>query len=74
MQDRFFWVTILLRVRAHSYSGINMDSFYKKITFQEISRYGLVNIGDAIMTMAEAEELQAHSNAVSIRLRSAKND
>jgi histidinol dehydrogenase len=53
---------------AHSYSGINMDSFYKKITFQEISRYGLVNIGDAIMTMARAEELQAHSNAVSIRL------
>ncbi len=55
---------------AHSYSGVNMDSFYKKITFQEISRYGLVNIGDSIMTMAEAEELQAHSNAVSIRLRS----
>jgi histidinol dehydrogenase len=45
-----------------------MDSFYKKITFQEISRYGLVNIGDAIMTMAGAEKLQAHSNAVSIRL------
>jgi histidinol dehydrogenase len=59
---------------AHSYSGINMDSFYKKITFQEISRYGLVNIGDAIMTMAEAEQLQAHSNAVSIRLRTTKND
>jgi len=55
---------------AHSYSGVNMDSFYKKITFQEISRYGLVNIGDTIMTMAEAEELQAHSNAVSIRLKS----
>jgi len=55
---------------AHSYSGVNMDSFYKKITFQEISKYGLVNIGDAIMTMAEAEELQAHSNAVSIRLSS----
>lgn len=53
---------------AHSYSGVNMDSFYKKITFQEISRYGLHNIGDAIMTMAGAEELQAHSNAVSIRL------
>jgi len=53
---------------AHAYSGVNMDSFYKKITFQEISRYGLHNIGDAIMTMAEAEELQAHSNAVSIRL------
>jgi histidinol dehydrogenase len=53
---------------AHSYSGISMESFCKKITFQEISRYGLVNIGEAIMTMAEAEELQAHSNAVSIRL------
>ncbi len=59
---------------AHSYSGVNMDSFYKKITFQEISRYGLVNIGDAIMTMAEAEDLQAHSNAVSIRLRSGDNE
>jgi histidinol dehydrogenase len=58
---------------AHSYSGVNMDSFFKKITFQEISRYGLVNIGDAIMTMAEAEDLQAHSNAVSIRLSYPEN-
>jgi histidinol dehydrogenase len=55
---------------AHSFSGINMDSFYKKITFQEISRYGLHNIGDTVMTLAEAEHLQAHSNAVSIRLNS----
>ena len=55
---------------AHAFSGVNMDSFYKKITFQEISRYGLHNIGDAVKTMAEAEELQAHSNAVSIRLKS----
>jgi len=53
---------------ANAYSGVNMDSFYKKITFQEISRYGLHNIGEAIMTMAEAENLQAHSHAVSIRL------
>ncbi len=59
---------------AHAYSGVNMDSFYKKITFQEISKYGLHNIGDAIMTMAEAENLQAHSNAVSIRLRSNNNE
>lgn len=58
---------------AHAYSGINMDSFYKKITFQEISKYGLHNIGDAIMTMAEAEQLQAHRNAVDIRLRSNEN-
>ena len=53
---------------AHAYSGVNMDSFSKKITYQEISRYGLHNIGDAIMIMAEAEQLQAHSSAVSIRL------
>ncbi len=55
---------------AHAYSGVNMDSFYKKITFQEISKYGLHNIGESIMAMAEAEQLQAHSDAVSIRLRS----
>jgi histidinol dehydrogenase len=53
---------------AHAFSGVNMDSFFKKITFQEISRYGLHNIADAVMTMAEAEQLQAHSNAVSVRL------
>jgi len=59
---------------AFSCSGVNMDSFYKKITFQEISKYGLHNIGETIMTMAEAEQLQAHSNAVSIRLRSNDNE
>ncbi len=59
---------------AHAYSGVNMDSFFKKITFQEISKYGLHNIGDSIMTMAEAEQLQAHSNAVSIRLRPKNNE
>jgi histidinol dehydrogenase len=53
---------------AHAYSGLNMDAFVKKITFQEISRYGLFNISSAVMTMAEAEELQAHKNAVSVRL------
>jgi len=55
---------------AHAFSGVNMDSFYKKITFQEISKYGLHNIGESVMKMAEAEQLQAHSNAVSIRLKS----
>ena len=53
---------------AHAFSGVNMDSFFKMITFQEISREGLSNIGESIMTLAGAEELQAHSNAVSIRL------
>ena len=59
---------------AHAYSGVNMDSFFKKITFQEISRYGLHNIGGAIMTMAEAEELEAHSRAVSIRLNYSEDE
>ncbi|MEX0981235.1 MAG: histidinol dehydrogenase [Bacteroidales bacterium] len=58
---------------AHAYSGLNMDAFVKKMTFQEISRYGLFNISSAVMTMAEAEELQAHKNAVSIRLESGES-
>jgi histidinol dehydrogenase len=59
---------------AVAFSGVNMDSFYKKITFQEISKYGLHNIGNAVMRMAEAEQLQAHSNAVSIRLNFSGNE
>jgi histidinol dehydrogenase len=55
---------------ARAFSGVNMDSFYKKITFQEISRKGLMNLGETVMTMAAAEQLQAHSHAVSIRLKS----
>jgi histidinol dehydrogenase len=54
---------------AHAYGGLNMDAFVKKITLQEISQYGLFNISTAVMAMAEAEELQAHRNAVSIRLK-----
>lgn len=54
---------------ARSYSGVNLDSFLKKITFQEISREGLKSIGPAIEAMAAAEELEAHKNAVSLRLR-----
>jgi len=53
---------------ARMYSGVNLDSFVKKITFQEISQAGIQNIGQAIITMAQAESLQAHSNAVSLRL------
>lgn len=55
---------------AHAYSGLNMDAFVKKITLQEISKYGLFNISSAVMTMALAEDLEAHRNAVSIRLSS----
>jgi histidinol dehydrogenase len=53
---------------ARAYSGVNMDSFIRKITFQEISKEGLTNLSNAIIFMAESEELQAHSNAVKIRL------
>ena len=52
---------------AKNYSGVSLDSFVKKITFQEINKEGLKNIGPAIECMAEAEELTAHKNAVSIR-------
>lgn len=54
---------------ARSYSGVSLDSFVKKITFQKISARGLQNIGPAIEAMATAEQLQAHKNAVTIRLK-----
>ena len=53
---------------ARSYSGVNLDSFLRKITFQEISKEGLKNIGPAIEIMAAAEELEAHKNAVTLRM------
>jgi histidinol dehydrogenase len=55
---------------ARSYSGVSTESFMKKITFQELTRDGIKNIGKAIELMAEAENLTAHKNAVSIRLKS----
>jgi histidinol dehydrogenase len=54
---------------AKSVSGINLGSFMKTITFQEISRQGLLNLGPVIETMAEAEQLTAHKNAVTRRLK-----
>lgn len=59
---------------ARSYSGVSLDSFVKKITFQNITKEGLQNIGETIEIMAEAEELMAHKNAVSIRLNKIKNE
>lgn len=58
---------------ARSYSGVNLDSFIKKITFQEISKEGLKNIGPAIEKMAAAEQLYAHKNAVTLRLKEIDN-
>ena len=54
---------------SKSYSGVNLDSFLKAMTFQKISDIGIQNIGKAIETMAEAEGLQAHKNAVTLRLK-----
>jgi histidinol dehydrogenase len=57
---------------ANSYSGVSVDSFVKKVTFQSISRQGLQEIGPAIEAMAAAEQLEAHKRAVSIRLEAIK--
>lgn len=54
---------------ARAYSGVNLDSFCKKITFQEISQKGLRKLGPVIETMAAAEHLDAHKMAVSLRLK-----
>lgn len=53
---------------AKAYSGVNLDSFIKKITFQEISAEGIKNLGETIQIMAGNEQLDAHRNAVTIRL------
>ena len=58
---------------AKMYSGVNLDSYRKKITYQEITPDGLRLIGPAIETMAEAESLTAHKNAVSLRLKTVKS-
>jgi histidinol dehydrogenase len=49
---------------------VSLDSFVKKITFQKLTAAGISNLGRAVELMAEAENLQAHKNAVSIRLKS----
>lgn len=55
---------------ARNYSGVSLDSFVKKITFQKLTKEGIKNLGETIELMAEAEQLQAHKNAVTIRLQS----
>lgn len=55
---------------AKQYSGVNLDSFMKSMTFQKISKEGIRRIGNTIEVMAEAEGLQAHKNAVTLRLKS----
>ncbi|WP_316749552.1 histidinol dehydrogenase [Pedobacter gandavensis] len=55
---------------AKAYSGVSLDSFLKKITFQHITEQGLANIGNTVEVLAAAEGLQAHKNAITIRLKS----
>lgn len=57
---------------ARNYSGVSLDSFVKKITFQELSEEGIKNIGPAIEIMAEAEQIIGHKNAVTVRLKNVK--
>jgi len=54
---------------ARSYSGVNLDSFCRKITYQEITKKGLQSLSEAIIPMAEGEGLAAHANAVKIRMK-----
>jgi len=54
---------------ARNYSGVSLDSFIKKITFQSLSEEGLAKLGPAVQRMAEAEELMAHARAVEVRLK-----
>ena len=57
---------------ARAYSGVSLDSFVKEITFQKITSYGIQNLGPTVEIMAEAEQLIAHKNAVTIRLNKLK--
>jgi histidinol dehydrogenase len=59
---------------AKNYSGVSVDSFLKKITFQHISKEGLKSIGNTVELMAEAEQLMAHKNAVTVRLKQIENE
>lgn len=59
---------------ARNYSGVSVDSFMRKITYQEITKRGMQSLGPVIELMAEAEQLQAHKNAVTVRLNTLNNE
>ncbi|TYZ08341.1 histidinol dehydrogenase [Hymenobacter lutimineralis] len=59
---------------ARNYSGVSLDSFLKKITFQRLTPEGLLNVGPVVETMAEAEGLRAHARAVTLRLEAVETD
>jgi histidinol dehydrogenase len=59
---------------ALAYSGVSLDSYLKKITFQRLNKEGIRNLGPKVEVMAEAEGLTAHKNAVTLRLKSIENE
>ena len=59
---------------ATTYSGVNLDSFMRKVTFQHLTAEGVRNIGRAVELMAEAEQLDAHKNAMTVRLEEIVNE
>ena len=59
---------------ATAYNGVNLDSYCRKITFQHLTAEGISHIGHAVELMAEAEQLDAHKNAMSVRIRSISNE
>ncbi|BAO54300.1 histidinol dehydrogenase [Nonlabens marinus] len=59
---------------ARNYSGVSVDSFVNKVTYQKATAQGIKNLGPAVETMAAAEGLDAHKNAVSVRLKSLENN
>ena len=59
---------------ATAYSGVNLDSYCRKITFQHLSEEGIRQIGHTVELMAEAEQLDAHKNAMTVRLNAIKRD
>ena len=59
---------------ARTYSGVNLDSFTKKITFQELTPQGIASIGRVVEVMAENEDLHAHKMAMTLRIKSLENN
>ena len=59
---------------ATAYNGVNLDSYCRKITFQHLTEEGIEHIGRAVELMAEAEELDAHKNAMTVRMKSISNE
>ena len=57
---------------ATAYSGVNLDSYCRKVTFQHLTADGIRSIGHAVELMAEAEQLDAHKNAMTVRINSIK--